>query len=297
MVAKLLQDGLPLQHDGIFVLCDASCQGFPIRYASEGFCQLFGYDEADCLGEFCGMLFGGPAIKADDKALLAAAAEANISEADAARGIDRLARFADEQCARTLGRPREEVGFSLLLCRTKSGAVIVCELLMLVLHHPEHGWSYTISFLRDVTRTVQVRTVLRAAVQGGYRTLVEAWRGGINSRLARLGIGSSGDGVVDYMRDTALGLRQAMLPGQPRARAATSVPMPRLRRRRRGRVGPRACGRHAAAEGLVEAVSPLGACDRGGDGGCCSRGCSQDRQQPQAEVAPSTSKWSARAGA
>jgi hypothetical protein len=209
------------QAQGVFVLCDAGSMGFPIRYVSRGFCKLLGYDEDECVGEFCGMFFGGPAIKADPTALLHIAKKSSLSEAQAARGIDELAHYADKQCEFMLASP-EQVGFALVLCRTKKGVILVCEVLMMMLNRPEHGWSYTISFLRDITGMIPVRTVLRAAVQGGYGTLVQALHGGVTTRLASLGIRGSDGGVVGYMQDTALGTRNAMLLAQPSSRMGPS---------------------------------------------------------------------------
>jgi len=193
----------------IFLLCDAGAKGFPIRYASDGFCTLFGYSQASCLGQYCGLLFGGPAVQADKLACHHLALLSDLSDEEVARGLQRIGQAADADIQAMLTQPQEKVGFSLLLCRSRRGTVIVCEVVMLMLQHPEHGWSYTISFLRDVSHVVRARTVLRAAAQGGYGTLLAAWRGGLASRLAKLGIGRGGGGLAEYMHDTALGLKQA----------------------------------------------------------------------------------------
>lgn len=216
---------------GVFILCDVRNNSFPIRYASPGFLSLFECSEAECVGKPCWELLGGSAIDADSAALLAAASDAGMPEAEAIRGLDVLTHYATEECTAMLRNPQEKVGFALLISRKKSGAVIVCEQLMLVLDRPELGWSYAIGIQREITHEVPMDELLRAAAGGEFKALAEARLEGVKGRLAHCGIGSAGSSVVKYVHSTAVGnLQTTGQPLPPQSKVATlksrGLPLP-----------------------------------------------------------------------
>lgn len=189
---------------GIFILCDVRNKSFPICYASPGFQALFEYSEAECVGTPCWELLGGATLKADRAALSAVAREMGMAEAEAIRGIDTLTCHAAEQSGRMLRNPQEEVGFGLLVNRKKkSGTILVCEQLMLVLDRPELGWSYAIGIQRDITQEIPVGTLLRAAARGEFEAITEARLEGMKGRLASHGIGRTAGGVVGFVQSAA----------------------------------------------------------------------------------------------
>ena len=55
-----------LSTGGNFILCDASADRYPIRYASQGFGDLFGFAPGECLGKNCGDLVGSAAVRVSD---------------------------------------------------------------------------------------------------------------------------------------------------------------------------------------------------------------------------------------
>lgn len=230
--------------EGVFVLCDISQQGFPIQFASQGFTDLYGYGQAECIGKKCGALVGGQSVKADAQALARAAEASGLALDEAAHALDKLAAHAAEQCRSMFGDGRS--GFTLLLNRKKSGAVFTCELLTVVLERADLGWSFAIGLQRDVTRTVPVGTLLAAAARGELQDLVDESKVGVASRLAQLGIGSSG--VARHMHDSAVGRMEAMRPSTSSTASTSS--------RSRAAKGSSGCDKRAQRQQLEEGDKP-----------------------------------------
>lgn len=194
--------------ESVFILCDISRQGFPIQYISPGFAELFEYSQAECIGKACGDLIGGQSVKTDEQSLAHAAEVSGMSRDEAAASLDVLTAYAGEQCRPMFAK--ERFGFTLVLNRKKSGAIFVCELLMLVLKRADLGWSFAIGMQRDVTQAVPVGVLLKATACGELQRLVDESKAGVASRLAKLGISS--DGVAQHVHDNAVERTQSMRP-------------------------------------------------------------------------------------
>lgn len=205
------EDTVPVCHSpqGVFILCD-NTDGFPMRYISQGFVNLFGYSREECIGKRCGRLVGGPSIKGDATAVASISESSGLSKTEVMAGIDKLTAHAGEQCRLMMESPKDRVGFSLLLNRKKNGAIFVCECLTLVLNRPELGWSYSIGMQRDVSHEVSTCGLLKALATGGYEDILRVRREEVKSRLKRVAVG--GDKVVQYVYNTALSAMRSLRP-------------------------------------------------------------------------------------
>ena len=76
-----------LSTGGNFILCDACADRCPIRYASLGFEDLFGYRKSECLGKNCGDLVGRPAILVRDPGLTRVAEASGLAPKQVAAAI------------------------------------------------------------------------------------------------------------------------------------------------------------------------------------------------------------------
>mmetsp|Transcript_50491 Transcript_50491/g.130066 ORF Transcript_50491/g.130066 Transcript_50491/m.130066 type:complete len:905 (+) Transcript_50491:74-2788(+) len=204
----LMQDRLST--GGSFILCDANAQGFPIRYASQGFVDLFGYKAAECVGRRCGDLVAAPIAKDPDMAGLGKGC--GLSKADVAKGLDFLTEHAASEVREMMANPAEHVAFALVLNRRKNQRVFVCELVMHAHQHPTFGWSYCVGLQSDATREVSIAKLLKAAVHGGYEELVKGRRASMRQRVGRLGIGS--DQAIRYLDEKAGEMWQTLVQGQ-----------------------------------------------------------------------------------
>lgn len=178
----LMQDRLSTE--GSFILCDAMAEGFPIRYASRGFVELFGYNKMECNGKKCGVLVGGPSITAHDFAVVAKTN--GLSPDEVKEANDFLNNRARAECEAMMAKPGERMGFILALNRKKSGQLFVCEVLMFVMEHPVVGWPYSIGLQRDVTAEVPVGTLLLAASEARFPALARSREAPARERVATL---------------------------------------------------------------------------------------------------------------
>mmetsp|Transcript_110788 Transcript_110788/g.357499 ORF Transcript_110788/g.357499 Transcript_110788/m.357499 type:complete len:389 (+) Transcript_110788:71-1237(+) len=185
----LMQDRL--SNRGSFVLCDCGAIGFPIRYASMGFSDLFGYTPAEWTGRRCGDLVAEAAIRAHDPELRALAAVAEMGAADVDIALKAMTRFAAQECRRMMARPNDGMGTALVLNRSKKGKLKVIELVMLVCRHPRCGWPYSVGLQTDITKEVSVSMLLRALFDGNYTALLRQQEPGLQGRLRTLDIRSA----------------------------------------------------------------------------------------------------------
>lgn len=200
------------QAAGVFILCDATADGFPIQYVSPGFVDLYGYSSDECVGKRCGDVVGGPAVRADTAGLAQLAKAAGLPLHVAPQAVASLTRHVSQQCSRLL---EKKFGFALLLNRKKDGTLFSCECLMLVLRSPEIGF-YIIGFQRDVSQEMPPHRLVAQAAAGKLESVMAKHRSSLRSRLAALGLDSNSIG--EYLHDTAVGMLQAN--PQPRSRGA-----------------------------------------------------------------------------
>jgi len=194
------QDRLSTQ--GSFILCDMKTTGFPIRYASQGFVDLFEYSAAECAGAKCGALVGAPSILEDPTSLAQAAATADMSLGAVQEVLGQLTGYAAGECKSMVAAPETRRSFALLVNRKKSGKLFVCELTMLVQRHPALGWSYSVGLQSDITREVSVGQLLRAqASTGGYAKLIASREQAMQNQLEVLGMQQ--DDVIEYLNEKA----------------------------------------------------------------------------------------------
>jgi len=167
-------------------MADAQAIGFPIRYASPGFEQVYGYRTAEIMGKKCGDLIGGPAILAnrDSLASLASIVDCPLHEAEAC--IRFLIGKAGEACRDMMDHSGERVAASLLVNRKKSGVLFVCECLILNLRHPTFNYSYCMGFQRDVSHEVSLQTLLAHASEEAYARLLQTRSEAQQSRCVAL---------------------------------------------------------------------------------------------------------------
>eukprot|EP00440_Ansanella_granifera_P019432 gb/GFBE01021110.1/.p1 GENE.gb/GFBE01021110.1/~~gb/GFBE01021110.1/.p1 ORF type:complete len:509 (+),score=84.25 gb/GFBE01021110.1/:1-1527(+) len=176
-------DVYPLaRQDTSGVIRDSRAQGYPTRYASRGFEELFGYGADECAeaGQSCGALVGGACLLGKGaSALKQAASIAGLSEIEAAAGIQLMTDTAG-QALRAAADADEHPGATplLLMNRRKNGELFVCEMAVWRNRHPTLGWSNYAGAQRDVTEEVPVAQLLKAAAQGveQYDALCQSWR-------------------------------------------------------------------------------------------------------------------------
>lgn len=155
-----------LQSDDSFVLCDANSNGYPIRYASKGFEEMFGHDVDASAARSVGDLFGGPSILGclmTGEAVLAVMPE--MPKDIAMKGCDLLARMAAAEVEKATASQEScnQAGRALLVCKKKDGSPFVCELLVQQHQHPSLGWFYSVGLHKDVTAEVSVLSLVKAA--------------------------------------------------------------------------------------------------------------------------------------
>jgi len=148
---------------GSFIICDTQVSGFPIRYVSQGFRDLFGFTPEECLGRQCGHVVGIPAIRAADPELEEAAKEHCLMEEVVDKGLYNLELRLTEECRKVISDPDGYVGFTLAVNRDSTGVLFVTELFMLIHKHPSYGWHYFIGFQKDVTDLIPVGHLLDVA--------------------------------------------------------------------------------------------------------------------------------------
>ncbi|CAE7568327.1 unnamed protein product, partial [Symbiodinium sp. CCMP2456] len=149
-----------------FVVCDVTGHGSPVRYASKGFQELYGYSMAECLGQPCEALLEGAWASAQGRSALAKVAiSLGVSGEEATRSVQLLSlqvrRLAQKASVPfVMEHPMLSIG-----CR-KSGELFVSAVRTIHQTHPELGWTYQASLQQDVTKDVSVADVLLAATKG-----------------------------------------------------------------------------------------------------------------------------------
>lgn len=159
----------PLQES--FVLC-SHANSFPVEYVSQGFQNLFGLDQADCLGQPCGQLLGCMNLTKYPKSMDELAV-AGWKTADIVSSLEVI----HENVGNFVNAVAKSEGTAvsvLSLNRKGSGEVFVCQMALRILRHPSTGWSYAAGFQEDVSDKVPVLKLLHAASEGSesYRSFL-----------------------------------------------------------------------------------------------------------------------------
>jgi len=201
----LLQDRLSTH--GSFILCDAMADGFPIRHASRGFVDLFGYCPVECLGKKCGDLVGGPSFRGAD--LAAAAFSAGVTVADAEAAVAVQTRIAAHEVRNMAKSMCDRPAFCLALNRTKNGTLFVCEIVMLMMHHPVVGWPYSIGLQRDVSSSVSVGEMLRAGGDEKLLALTATHRAVVDKHVQCLNMQAGC--TVEYFHNKSMEMWEDMM--------------------------------------------------------------------------------------
>jgi len=113
--------------DVSFVLCDFDAPGNPIKYASQSFVDLYGYDANECEGKSVGPLVGGYSILCHEKDLAVFAGEVGVQVPAVVHGMTFLMDRVRELSARIRGNPQAR-GHVLQLHRRQDGRALVCDM-------------------------------------------------------------------------------------------------------------------------------------------------------------------------
>ncbi len=150
-----------------FVICDSKAKGFPIRYASQGFQDLFGYES---IGEAESQLLSPVLLLQSDE--LKNFANTGLSGHEVSESIHRMARAAE--AAQSAGAVPSS--WPLLILRRCSGELLVCDIAWCKNRHPVLGWSYHAAMLRNISDEISVaRLLVAASKEATYTELCAEW--------------------------------------------------------------------------------------------------------------------------
>jgi len=197
-----------------------------VAYPSKAMEELTGYTAEECLGKDFSEQFGsvGMASHGVDLAMLADGSSCRPEDITAgilglSKSIVRLQHMLGSLGAMLSGRSvglAEQLTFTLDLVRNKSGSVFVCEQVLMVQKHTSLGWPYTCVILRDVTGTISVKTMLRAAARGELPGLVASREAAVHRWLMELSIAP--DHAIAFLDKLVVQYLRAFVESQrPRA--------------------------------------------------------------------------------
>lgn len=195
----MMQDRLST--GGSFILCDGNATGFPISYASAGFCDLFGYPAVECKGVKCGDLVAAKSIIDNDSALKNTSSLAGVSTESVRVGLDLMTAYTGKECKEIINDDGK-VSFSVVLNRRKDGELFVNELVMMMHRYPSLGWSYFVGFQRDISNEISVSQLMHAAQSAeDYLSLIRERDAHVAAHVARLG--AQREDAVQYLNEKA----------------------------------------------------------------------------------------------
>ncbi|CAE8593535.1 unnamed protein product [Polarella glacialis] len=203
---QLLHDSLSTQ--GCFSIgdVDVTDEGYTIRYASPGFCDLFDCESSDGLGKRC-CNFVGYNLAARHLITVAKTLGMDLQEAKT-RAQFAFKYFVQQGIMFSGGawdKPSSGVGYALMLASNGTSEPFVCELVLSSRSELRTSWGYSVILHRDVTNEVPVRKLLEAACPGGgFDQLVQEQKLGLQRRLSSAGINSRS--AVLCFQQTALEL-------------------------------------------------------------------------------------------
>ncbi|CAE8743894.1 unnamed protein product [Polarella glacialis] len=189
---KLLHDSLSTQ--GCFSIgdVDVTDEGYTIRYASPGFCDLFDCKSSDGLGKRC-CNFVGYNLAARHLINVAKTLGMDLQEAKtrAQFALEYFAQQGTMFSGGTWDKPSSGVAYALVLATNGTPEPFVCELVLSSRWELRTSWGYSVILHRDVTNEVPVRKLLEAACPGGgFDQLVQERKLGLRRRLSSAGITS-----------------------------------------------------------------------------------------------------------
>lgn len=200
-----------LSTSGNFLLCDGCMHGFPIRYASQGFANLFGYSSGECLGKKCGDLVGKSAVLIKDPGYAKVTEASGLTSSQVALAIEhqtsRVAKKVKQIASHSV--PDSGTTFDQLLNVDKNGNLLVIELIMFKQRLPGVGWPYIVSMQTDVTSEVSIKQLLRAELRNEHDQLAESRTVIVCERLAHLGTNTWE--VERYLHEKALDVWRSLL--------------------------------------------------------------------------------------
>ncbi|CAE8604988.1 unnamed protein product [Polarella glacialis] len=203
---KLLHDSLSTQ--GCFSIgdVDVTDEGYTIRYASPGFCDLFDCKSSDGLGKRC-CNFVGYNLAARHLISVAKTLGMDLQEAKtrAQFALEYFAQQGTMFSGGTWDKPSSGVAHALVLASNGTPEPFVCELVLSSRWELRTSWGYSVILHRDVTNEVPVRKLLEAACPGGgFDQLVQEQKLGLRRRLSSAGINSR-SAVLCFQQDALEG--------------------------------------------------------------------------------------------
>jgi len=160
-----------LHADVSFALCDVEESGCPIRYASQGFVNLFGYKAYECIGRSIGPFVGCYSIvRNGERDLVALSKDAGLPLSVLAEGMKLVmgrVRDFSVQAKKDLTH-----GHVLQLNRTQDGKVVVCDMSIQMRTHSTCGWPYHLVVHRPVLHITPAELLL--ATGAAYATMLQA---------------------------------------------------------------------------------------------------------------------------
>ncbi|CAE8609712.1 unnamed protein product, partial [Polarella glacialis] len=149
---KLLYDSLSTQ--GCFSIgdVDVTDEGYTIRYASPGFCDLFQCESSDCFGKRCCNFVGYNCAAGN---LLSVAQTLGMELQEAKTRVQfALEHFVQQgkMHSGTWDRPSSGVGYALVLASNGRGEPFVCEIVLSSRTEIRTSWGYTVILHRDATK-------------------------------------------------------------------------------------------------------------------------------------------------
>ena len=141
-----------------YVICDSKAKGV-IRYATQGFQDLFGCTANDCEGQKL-----SPANLLQSHELKKISLEAGLSCSEVATSIHRMTRAAEEAVQCAAGTCQVPAHVPVLLSHS-SGELFACEISWRKNVHPTLGWSYHAGLVQKISKDISVHGLLVAASQ------------------------------------------------------------------------------------------------------------------------------------
>lgn len=160
-----------------YVICDPKKKGHPIRHASQGFQELFGYSASECIGLQVPSCLGAPMAE-----LTKIGHSCGLSADETRQRIERIQEAAEEaaQCA-----AEGTSTSSPLLLTKRNGEVIACEISWCQSSHPKLGWSYLACAFRELgDASVVPRLLVAGHVGAMYEELCSDMSDGLPTTSA-----------------------------------------------------------------------------------------------------------------
>lgn len=147
----------------------ADRKGLVIGHISQAFADSFGYTLAECVGHSCIPFFSR--FVDTECGLKRACQESGLAPKMLEERLRLIAGHAESEVG-GMAALAEKLGFPLVVTGKKTGELLVCELAMRLLRHPQLGCPYFIGICTDITGEVPVTQLLNAHSQHDYAELL-----------------------------------------------------------------------------------------------------------------------------